>query len=221
MKILPFLLSILLFSTTASAQKMYIDDILLVPLRSGEGLGFRIVHKGVKSGASVEVLESNATSGYTRIREPGGVEGWLPSRYLVSEPIARDKLASAEQKLSKLEESGKQLTTELAELKRENITLKSENERFFRENGSLTKKLEEITEVSKNAIHLDNRNRELQEESQHLQNELELVQADNQRLKDNKESDFILLGAGLVALGVFIAMIIPVMKPSRKRDSWA
>lgn len=221
MKTLTLIFSLLLFSASAFAQRMYIDDTLLVPLRSGEGLGFRIVHKGVKSGLSVEVLETNTNSGYSKVREPSGVEGWLPTRYLVSEPIARDRLAAAEQKLEKVEEQNKLLKTELADLKKESTALKTENERYFRENGTLSSKLEEITEISKNSIHLDNRNRELQEENQHLQNELDLVQADNQRLKDNKESDFILLGAGLVALGVFIAMIVPVMKPNKKRDSWA
>jgi SH3 domain protein len=220
-KIINFLFVVLLFSASVQAEKMYIDDILLVPLRSGQDLSYRIVHKGVKSGTTVEVLEGNADSGYTKIREPGGIEGWMPTRYLVSEPIARDRLAATEKKLATLEEKSRQITTELAEFRKENTTLKIENERLIRENSSLGSKLESITEVSRNAITLDNRNRELQEENQHLQNELDLIQADNQRLKDNKESDFILLGGGLVALGVFIALIVPVMKPNKKRDSWA
>lgn len=221
MKNLIAFLIFLVLPSLSIAESMYIDDKLLVPLRSGEGLGFRIVHKGVRSGNAVEILETNKSSGYSKVKAPNGAVGWLPTRYLVKEPIARQKLVVAEKQLATLRETERSLTEELAELKAENRLLKSDNSKYHSENSTLSKELSEITDISKNAIHLDNRNRELQEKTQLLQSELELLQADNQRLKDNKESDFILLGAGLVALGVFIALIVPVMKPSKKRDTWA
>ena len=48
-----------------------------------------------------------------------------------------------------------------------------------------------------------------------------MLTAENERLEANKESDFMLLGAALVALGVFIAVVLPWLKPSRKADNWA
>ncbi|WP_156506262.1 TIGR04211 family SH3 domain-containing protein, partial [Oleiphilus sp. HI0117] len=87
--------------SSASAETMYIDDTLLVPLRSGEGVGFRIVHKGLKSGTKLEIIEK-LSSGYAHVKTPSGIEGYLPSRYLTAQPIAKVKLAQANQELAKL-----------------------------------------------------------------------------------------------------------------------
>ena len=45
--------------------------------------------------------------------------------------------------------------------------------------------------------------------------------AENERLEASKESDFMLLGAGLVLGGVVLALLIPMLKPTRKADNWA
>ena len=61
----------------------------------------------------------------------------------------------------------------------------------------------------------------LREENQKLRNDLEVLTAENERLEASKESDFMLLGAGLVFGGVLLALIIPMLKPTRKTDNWA
>ena len=57
--------------------------------------------------------------------------------------------------------------------------------------------------------------------NQKLNNELEVLAAENERLEADKESDTMLIGAGLVLLGVVLALIVPALKPSRKTDNWA
>ncbi|ARU56273.1 SH3 domain protein [Oleiphilus messinensis] len=221
MRIITTLLLLFIFTPTISAKSMYVDDTLFVPLRSGQGLGYRIVHKGIKSGTSVEVMEQSSETGYSKIKEPGGAVGWLPTRFLVSEPIAKDKLEAALKKLQILESKDKNQSSEISKILEENSELKESNTTLGKLNSTLTTELEEIKSISSNAIFLDQRNRELQESNQQLRNELELLQADNQRLKDKSETDFMLLGGGLVGLGVLIALIIPWMKPTKKNDSWA
>ena len=108
-KKIQIILSLLLALTSISAfsESMYIDDTLLVPLRSGESLSYRIVHKGISSGTKVEVLEQSKESGYSKIITPGGIEGYLPSRYLTAEPIAKIKLEQANKALTSLNKSMK------------------------------------------------------------------------------------------------------------------
>ena len=75
--------------------------------------------------------------------------------------------------------------------------------------------------MSANALNLDQRNQELREENEQLRNELELLQTDNSRLKAKAESNMMLVGGALVFLGVILALLIPMIKPSKKTDSWA
>ena len=42
-----------------------------------------------------------------------------------------------------------------------------------------------------------------------------------ERLEAKRESDFMLLGAGLLILGMIIAVVLPWLKPTKKIDSWA
>ena len=71
------------------------------------------------------------------------------------------------------------------------------------------------------AINLNRRNGELREENQKLRNDLEVLTAEKERLEAKKESDFMLLGAALVLLGVILALVIPLLKPPKKTDNWA
>lgn len=200
---------------------MYIDDTLLVPLRSGESTSYRIVHKGIPSGTKLEILEQNKESGYSKVRTPGGIEGYLPTRYLTEEPIARIKLERTNQTLNALNKEHEQLQNTFNQLKTEhqNLTkLYKETEQSLDKN---VQELSHIRSVSGNALNLDKRNQELRENNEQLRNELELVQTDNTRLKEKADSNMMLAGGGLVLLGVILALLIPMIKPSKKNDSWA
>ena len=82
-------------SSTAQAETAWISDRLTVPLRSGPSNANRILHRGLPSGTRMEVLARDSDSGFVQIRTDRGTEGWLPEQYLVSEPIARDRLVAA------------------------------------------------------------------------------------------------------------------------------
>lgn len=200
---------------------MYIDDTLLVPIRSGESTSYRIVHKGISSGTKVEILEHNKESGYSKILTPGGIEGYLPTRYLVSEPIAKIKLEQANKSLNSLKQDHEKLQLAFNELKSEHQSLSKNYKETEQSLDKNVQELSHIRSVSENALNLDQRNRELREDNEKLRNELELLQTDNSRLKDKTESNMMLAGGGLVLLGVILALLVPMIKPSKKNDSWA
>ncbi|WLQ15266.1 TIGR04211 family SH3 domain-containing protein [Hahella aquimaris] len=210
------LLAGLLISSFAFAETKYIDDTMYAPLRSGQGLEFRIVHKGVKSGTPVEHLQTNAESGYSLIRTPEGIEGWLPTRFLINEPVARDKLNRMTQQYTALQQKFNDLQNEYNQIKGENSNLGGAREQLEKSNKELQLELSNIKRISENAIALDTRNRELRESNEKLKNEVELLSAENLRLKDSDERDKMLLGGGLVLLGVIIALIVPMFKREKK-----
>lgn len=217
---LSFITTILLVSS-AVAETMYVDDTLLVPLRSGEGTGFRIVHKGLPSGTALEIVEKNAESGYSLVKTTSGIEGYLPTRYLTQEPIARDKLVRAEKTLSTLRSQNKELSNKLTTLQSNYETLEGQHSEASQSLTANTDELARIKAVSADALNLDRSNRELRNSNEELRNQLELLEVENSRLKDKSESNMMLIGGALVLLGAILALIIPLLKPGKKNDSWA
>lgn len=220
-KIALSLITTVLLASTAAAETMYIDDTLLVPLRSGEGTGFRIVHKGLPSGTAVEIIEENKESGYSQVKTASGIEGFLPSRYLSKEPIARDKLIQAEQALSSLRAQNKDLTEKLNTLQSSYKELESKHSETSKSLSSNSDELARVKAISADALNLDRSNRDLRNSNEELRNQLELLEVENARLKDKSESNMMLIGGGLVLLGIILALIIPLLKPTKKNDSWA
>ena len=78
----------LVLVTTAIAETRYVSDRLEIQMRTGKGTQFRILRM-LPSGAALEVLKTDKESGYTRVRAPGGVEGWVLSRLLMKGQAAR------------------------------------------------------------------------------------------------------------------------------------
>ncbi len=210
----------LLWGAIIEAQTMFIDDTLFVPLRSGPSTSFRIVHKGLRSGTEVEVVEPDV-EGFAKIRLSSGLEGFLPKRYLTGEPIARVKLTKLEQEHARLSKQYQQTREQLDKLKANNNSLDADYQSTLNKLERTQQELTEIKNISANALTLDQRNRELRETNEQLRNQLELVEVENMRLKDKSESNMLMIGGGLVLLGVLIALIVPMINPTKKHDSWA
>ena len=205
----------------AQARTVYIDDTLYAPVRSGQGTQFRVLHSGLRSGTAVTLLEQNEESGYSRVRTSQGLEGWLPTRYLTNQPIAEDRLEAANRELEQTRARLEELQSRMSEVSGERDQLSSREQALEQRVAELTTELEEIRSVSANALNLNRRNQELQESNQKLKNEVEVLTAEVERLEAKRESDFMLLGAGLLILGMFIAVVLPWLKPTKKHDTWA
>ena len=211
---------LMISAAAAYGNTVYVDDTLYAPIRSGEGTQYRIVHSGVRSGTSLELLETS-DSGYSRVRTPDGIEGWINSRYITETPIARQRLEEANRRLEQTQNELGEVQAQLEEVTGERDELRSSEESLESRAGRLSEERREIKEVAADSINLDRRNVELREENQKLRNDLEVLTAETERLEAKKESDFMLLGAALVILGVILALVIPMLKPTRKTDNWA
>lgn len=214
------LLLLIIACLPAQAETVYIDDTLFAPVRSGEGTQYRILHNGLRSGTPVELLE-RSESGYSRIRTQAGIEGWIVSRFLSDQPIARDRLAAATKQLEQTKSQLSELRTQLQTVQNERDELASSERALENRSGKLASELENVKSISANALTLNRRNQELQEANQKLRNDVEVLTAEKERLEAKTESDFMLLGAGLIILGMILAVVIPLLKPSRKHDNWA
>lgn len=219
LRLLLSLLLIIASVSVAQARTVWVDDKLYLPVRSGPGSQFRIIENAVPSGTPLEVLEVG--DGYTKVRTPKGTEGWVSSQYLSNQPIAADRLRRATQQLEQARSELTSVREQLSAVTEERDNLQNAESSLSNRAGELQEELTRIKNIAADSINLERRNRELREENQKLRNDLEVLTAENERLEASKDSDFMLLGAGLVLGGVLLALLIPMLKPTRKTDNWA
>lgn len=205
---------------TAQAKTVWVDDQLYLPVRSGAGSQYRIIENAVPSGTPLEVIETS-DSGYTRVRTAKGNDGWVSSQYLSNTPIAADRLKTVSRQLEQAKAKLSSLREQLKDVSNERDNLSDAESSLSTRSEELQEELRRIKNIASNSINLERRNRELLEENQKLRNDLEVLTAENERLEASKESDFMLVGAALVFGGVLLALIIPMLKPTRKTDNWA
>ncbi|HHH43228.1 MAG TPA: TIGR04211 family SH3 domain-containing protein [Gammaproteobacteria bacterium] len=214
------LLCILLFGmiTTAVAETRYVSDRLEIQMRTGKGTKFRILRM-LPSGTPLEVLETDQENGYTRVRAPGGVEGWVLSRLLMKGQAARDKLANAEKRLASLELENRKLSSALENLKKEKGGSDQERQQLSKENRRLSQELENIRRTASSSLAIDAENKDLKSRIVAYERQVQSLQQENSGLKDRTARDWFMVGAGVVILGMIIGLIIPRIR-WRKKSSW-
>jgi SH3 domain protein len=81
-----------------AAQVRYVSDEMAITLRKTKGVDAAVAGL-LASGTRLELLETDAATGYARVRVAPGREGWVLARYLAMEPAARERLAKIQVQL--------------------------------------------------------------------------------------------------------------------------
>lgn len=212
-----FLVGLLLPILVEAQTTQFVSDHLVITMRSGQGSQYQIL-KTLPSGTRLEVLETSET-GYSNVRTADGAEGWVLSRYLSPEPIAKEKLAVAQGKLQRLEEKNTELKQNLAALQKNRAELEAERTALVSKTESADAELQRLNQVAAQPILLDKQNRELKQQNVSLEKELQLLQQENQSLKDSSQREWFIAGAGVLLGGMLLGLIIPKLR-WRKKSSW-
>lgn len=202
----------------AAAETRYVSDRLEIQLRAGKGTQYRIL-RSLPSGTPLEILEVDKENGYSRVREPGGVEGWVLNHLLMSGPPARDRLARAEKKLARLDLENSKLRKELAQLRAAKGDTDKQRGALEKENHRLAQELESIRRTASSALAIDAENKKLKSRIVAYERQTQSLQQENESLKDRTARDWFMVGAGVVLLGIIIGLIIPRIR-WRKKSSW-
>lgn len=217
-KRLPLLIAgLLLPLLLVAGETWYVSDKLIITLRSGQGNQYQII-KTLPTGTPLEVLEETDT-GYTRVRTPDGMEGWVRTQYLSPEPVAALKLERAQKQLARLQEQNRKLKQELAALRKHNAELEAERNRLLAGNQKAEAELKRLNEVAARPVLLDKQNRELKQQNVTLEKELRVLQQENQHLKDRSQREWFIAGALVLFGGLLIGLIVPRIR-WRKQSSW-
>ncbi|MGB0360730.1 MAG: TIGR04211 family SH3 domain-containing protein [Endozoicomonas sp.] len=217
--ILSLLSSIVLWCSQVTAETRYITDISYVPMRAGPGNEYRIIHRGLRTGTALELLEQDAGNGYTKVRN-GETEGFILSQYLTNNQPAFLQLPTLQEQNKQLTNKNRELTNQLSksnnQLNEVSKELGKSESRFEKQQGEM-KHLQDITA---DPLAIDRRNQQLVEENERLKNQMQLVEAENQQLMKDTSLRWYLFGGGTILLGILLGLILPMLKPSKKQNSW-
>jgi len=160
MKSLALFLVLLATSNHLHSEEIrYIRDQLYVPLRSGQTMQHRIVHKGLVSGTAVTIEETSEDDKYSLVRTKRGTEGWIQTQYLSAEPAGRDLYKTANEKLGKVQQQNTLLSQQLNTLKTKDKQSQKKLSSLLSEGDKLGKELSSIKDISANAIQLNSDNK--------------------------------------------------------------
>ncbi len=210
---------LLLLSPLISANEKWVTDNLSIMMRSGESSKHKILRPLV-SGTRLSIISVNDESGYSLIKTEKGQEGYVLTRFLVDEPVAKTKLVEALQEIEALSSSSepsqlqinKQIKT-IKELKTSLTALKAEN-------AQLNKELTHIKNISSDTIKINEQHRIVLEKNQMLENDLNVEREENQRLSNNSDKKWFMNGALAVLFGVIITIIVPRLQRPRRHSEW-
>ena len=208
-------------NTQAEQKTVYVNDINYVPLRSGKSNKYRIIHKGLKSGTPLILIESDPEENYSRVITSTGLQGWIETQYLSEAPIARSQLEDIRAANKSMLRELQNRTANEAQLAEALTQSKQTHKQLKRNNQALESELTEIKKISANAINLDNNNRKLLQSNEILKIEIAELQADNARLADKSDKEWFLRGAFAVFIGAILAITLPRLKIKSRAKEWS
>ena len=198
------------------AETRYVSDVLYVSLRDQPADPAKIL-RTLRSGTAVEVLERQG--GYARVRTEDGLEGWVRAKFLVDEPIARDKLRQAEARLARLEQENQALREKLKALEGKLAEADKERKRLESLRQRLEGELARLKEVAARPAELAEENTQLKTRLVEAEKELAQLRSEVSTLRDQTRRDWFLAGAGVLLGGLLIGLIVPRIR-WRRRSEW-
>lgn len=215
------ILSILLLVTglVAQAQTLYVTDEFKITLRSGESAKHRVLQM-ISSGTPVTLLGVNKESGYSHVRTGSGKTGYVLSRHLLSEPVAREQLAALQARIQILESAPGELSSKLAKLSKEYEVLSQNHKEVVAEKEQLAQELEELKRVSANAVEINRERKTLRKQVATMSHDVEDQQQEIRELKNSAIQRWFLIGAGVLLGGILLGLILPHLRIRKRKDSW-
>lgn len=207
MKLIIFLISLFIIEFVQAETVRYVSDQLDIPMRTGQSDRHKIL-RFPKSGDALTVLETNEESGYSHVRTQRGRDGWVLSKHLMSTPSARDRLAAAEKKMSRVHE-----------IEKEKTALKRERDQLNSQNVQLNKQLAQIRRVSANAVKISEENEALKTSSIEMERNIQMLEQENDSLQDRSYRNWFMTGSAVVIVSILFGVILTRIR-WRRKSSW-
>ena len=204
-----------MLNPVARAEPAWVSDQFEVTLRSGPSTG-NAIQLMVSSGTRLEILERDPDSGYSRVRTGGGTEGWVLSRYLMSEPAAREQLAELTSQLTSATTRGSSLTSQLEAIRGEYDTATTTVASLEGEKTALEQELAEIKRTAANVLSINEQNKSLREQLAATEIQVATLEQENRELGRQTTRYWFMTGALVLLVGMVLGLWLPRIRWQRR-----
>lgn len=201
------------------ARSMYVSDQLEINMRSGKSSRHKIFAI-LTSGEKVTVINHDKASGYSFVRNTRGKEGWVLTRYLMSQPSARSQLMAKQERIDSLSASFAKVSEQNKELNKELKELKALKNKLERENTKRQQKIDELNATYGDERSFKDKFDDCIADKNALTVEKGKFNTTISDLRDNKEQFWFVVGGGVLLLGIILGLLIPKIR-WQKKSSWS
>lgn len=209
------LASLVLSAPMAFAAPAWVSDQFEITLRSGPTTS-NAIQLMVRSGMQLDVLERDAESGYSRVRTPGGTEGWVLTRYLMNEPSAREQLQQLTSQLTNAHSRGTSLDSELTAIKAEYETSNRRIATLEREKAAVEQELANIKRTAANVLGIDEQNKSLMNRLSAAQIRADTLDQENRQLSSQTTRYWFMAGGLVLLVGILLGFWLPRVQWQRR-----
>lgn len=199
----------------AQAETAWVSDQFEITLRSGPSTDNAILLM-IDSGTSLEVLERETGSGYTKVRTTGGREGWVLTRYLMKEMPARQRLAQLSSQLTSAKATSTSLGGQFDAIKNEQSQALRQISQLEKANTELESELAEIKRTAANVIAIDKDNGSLRKRLADADMKVSILEQENEEFRSRKTRDWFVAGALVLFAGMLMGILIPKIRWQRR-----
>lgn len=199
----------------AFAQSAWVTDQFEITLRSGPSTS-NAIQLMVGSGTRLEVLERDAESGYTRVRTQGGTDGWVLTRYLMTEPSAREQLERLTSQLTNANSRGSSLDSQLNAIKSEYDSAKQQIATLEREKSAVETELAEIKRTAANVLAISDQNKTLMDQLTAAQIRGDTLEQENRQLASQTTRYWFMAGGLVLLVGFLLGIWLPRIQWQRR-----
>ncbi len=205
----------LLLTQTAAAQTAWVSDEFEIMLRTGPSTS-NAIQLMVSSGTELEVLERDEESGFTRVRTSGGTEGWVLTRYLMSEPSAREQLEALTSQLTDAASEGASLESQLAAIRGEYAAAERQITSLESDNTRLERELTDIRRTAADVLAINDQNEELRQELMDSGIRVDTLEQQNRELTSQTRRYWFMTGALVLVVGIILGLWLPRIRWQRR-----
>ncbi len=209
-----------LVSVQVQAKEVYVSDVFFVPLHSGPGKNYRIIHQGVKTGTKLELIDENSINDFYRVKTSKGLAGYIPKQFVKFEKPATDQLEKAISENKSLLEANANLSSKLKALTTRQAEASTKLEKQKHETEQLLVEYNNIKKISGAKVDINERYKALLVKYEELKNELYTQKLMNQELMDNNQYKWYLYGCLSIFGGILIGLIAPNLRFKKKHNHW-
>ncbi|MDH3577271.1 MAG: TIGR04211 family SH3 domain-containing protein [Gammaproteobacteria bacterium] len=209
------LASCLFAAAFAVAAPAWVSDQFEITLRTGPSTS-NSIQLMLDSGLRLEVLERDAETGYSRVRTPGGTEGWVLSRYLMNEPSAREQLQTLTSQLTNANSRGSSLDAQMKAITSEYESANQKIKELERAKASVEKELAEIKRTAANVLAIDKQNKTLMDQLAAAQIRGDTLEQENRQLTSQTTRYWFMTGALVLLIGIILGIWLPRVRWQRR-----